>query len=208
MTQVISFEGYVPVARYDSVPWFSVRIDEADASTGPWTQIDEITLDPVDADPSQPLTRNITTALASDEPDLWYRLTFVDAAADSEQPTTPVQNTPGQEPYASVNELARILKIRNPTDEQTNAMRRVLVAAAGEINAEIDRAADDLPLTSAQLALVEEVNLERAVEHWRQEEAPFGLVGLGDAGMSFTARDSWERHALKLAPAKTQWGFS
>ena len=54
-----------------------------------------------------------------------------------------------------------------------------------------------------------QVNLERAVEHWRQQESPFGLVGLGpEMGSSFTARDSWERHAHKLAPLKDQWGLA
>src|SRR5262245_13534825 len=39
--------------------------------------------------------------------------------------------------YATRDELARILKIRTPSDEQWTAMDRVLTAAAGEINSEI-----------------------------------------------------------------------
>ena len=50
--------------------------------------------------------------------------------------------------------------------------------AAGEINSEIDLAADE-GLAGWQVALAAEVNLERAVEHWRQQESPFGLIGLG-----------------------------
>jgi hypothetical protein len=53
------------------------------------------------------------------------------------------------------------------------------------------------------------VNLERAVEHWRQQESPFGLIGLGaELPAERTARDSWERHAHKLAPLKGQWGLA
>lgn len=111
--------------------------------------------------------------------------------------------------YATAEELARILKIRTPTTEQTAAMTRVLDAAAGEINAEIDRADTDDDLAGWQLALVEEVNLERAVEHWQQMETPFGIIGLGaDLGAIATSRDSWMRHALKLQPLKTRWGLA
>lgn len=111
--------------------------------------------------------------------------------------------------YAETDELARILKIRTPSDEQTAAMDRVLEAAAAEIDAEIDLAAT-ATLTAAQQELLVEVNLERAVEHWRQQESPFGLIGLGGelGGAERTARDSWERHAHKLAPMKDQWGIA
>ena len=117
--------------------------------------------------------------------------------------------------YADADELARILKIRNPTDAQSEAMERVIDVAAGEIDAEIGFTLDDddeveNPLSGWQLALAAEVNLERAVEHWRQQESPFGLMGLGTefgGGAERTARDSWERHAHKLAPLKQSWGI-
>jgi len=209
MTQVISFENYRPIARYDDVPWATVRLDEGETATGPWTQIDTFTLAPVDVDPSDPAVRNFTTSLASDTIGLWYQLTFIDGVAASEQPTVPVQNLASDStPYATVDELARILKIRTPTDDQTVAMERVLLAAAGEINAEMDRADDDDDLAGWQLSLATEVNLERAVEHWRQQEAPFGVIGLGGELPTHLGRDSWERHALKLAPLKTQWGVA
>ncbi len=87
-------------------------------------------------------------------------------------------------------------------------MDRVLMTAAVEIDAEIDLEST-VTLTTEQTELAAEVNLERAVEHWRQEESPFGLVGLGaELGSAFTAKDSWERHALKLAPLKNQWGLA
>ena len=118
--------------------------------------------------------------------------------------------------YADSDELARILKIRTPTADQQDALDRVLDTAAGEIDAEIGFSLDDdglqtAPLEGWQFALVAEVNLERAVEHWRQQEAPFGLMGLGvefGGGAERTARDSWDRHANKLAPLKQTWGVA
>lgn len=213
MAQVITFTGYTPSPRYDSLPWTEARIEEGDSEEGPWTQIDVFTLSPVDADPTTPASRSFTTELASDEFDLWYRVVFADASGDLLQPTTPVQNTVSDvvfaqaAAYADSTELARILKIRAPSTDQVAAMDRVLLTAAGEINSEIGRVNSDL--TGWQLSLATEVNLERAVEHWRQQESPFGLVGLGpELGSAFTSRDSWERHALKLAPLKDEWGLA
>jgi hypothetical protein len=88
-------------------------------------------------------------------------------------------------------------------------MVRVLTSAQVEIDAEVDLAVDATALTADQLNLAAEVQLERSVEHWRQQESPFGLTGLGaEHGSVFTAKDSWERHALKLAPLKNQWGLA
>jgi hypothetical protein len=118
-------------------------------------------------------------------------------------------SAPGEPPsgptYATSDELARILKIRSPTPEQTAAMDRILLATTGEINSEIDGTAD---LAGWQVALATEVCLERAVEHWQQEESPFGIIGMGEPNLVYTARDSWDRHAHKLAPLKQGWGLS
>lgn len=110
--------------------------------------------------------------------------------------------------YCSIEELFRVLKIRTPTQEQTDAGTRVLVAATGEIDSEIDREDDD-PVSGWEVSLAAEVCLERAVEHWQQGSSPFGLLGLGaETGVAFASADSWKRHALKLAPLKRQWGFA
>ena len=212
MAQVITFENYTPTPRYDSIAWTEARIYEAataDALDADWTLIDTIALSPVDADPSDPASRDLTTELASDTDELWYRIVFADSTGDTLTPTVPVQNVPSPTPYATVDELARILKIRTPSAEQTAAMERVLLAAAGEIDAEVDRSDEQGGLSGWELSLAAEVNLERAVEHWRQQEAPFGLIGLGpELPAERTARDSWDRHAHKLAPLKGQWGLA
>jgi hypothetical protein len=109
--------------------------------------------------------------------------------------------------YTTTEELARILKIASPTAEQTAAMVRVLTMAGVEIDAEIDLAVDATSLTADQLELAAEVNLERAVELWR--ETPWGIVGIdSDIGATHTARNTWERYAHKLAPLKNQWGLA
>ena len=86
----------------------------------------------------------------------------------------------------------------------------MLEAAATEIDSEIgtaDIAGTALPY-GAPPAIVSEVNLERAVEHWQQMQSPFGIIGLGDEGAAYTARDSWDRHAHKLSPLKAGWGIA
>ena len=111
--------------------------------------------------------------------------------------------------YATTTELAAVLKIRTPSAEQLVSLQDVLDIAAYEIDTEIDLAADATALTATQTKLAKEVNIERAVEHWRQREAPFGLIGLGrELPAERTAQDSWQRHAHKLAPLKNQWGLA
>jgi hypothetical protein len=175
------------------------------------TFVDYTPLSPVDADPTEPATRSFTTELASDEFDLWYRLLFIDSSGDEQQPTAAVQNTAPTQHYGTVAELARILKLRNVSDEQEIALRRVLAAASAEIDAEIDLA-DGESLTSGHVAIANVVCLERAAEHWAQQEIQFGLVFTGDAalggGAERIANNTWERHAAKLAPLKSQWGFA
>ena len=110
--------------------------------------------------------------------------------------------------YADTTELARILKIRTPSDEQEAAMDRVLEAAAGEIDSEIDLAADTSLTEAWQLALVEQVNLSRAAELWKLEEVQFGVIIGSELVTGSQPRDTWKKHAVTLAPLKGQWGFA
>lgn len=110
MSQVITFEDYTPTPRYDELPWTEARIEEGTTSTGPWTQIDVYTLDPVDTDPANPASRDFTTELASDTLGLWYRIIFADQSGDTLLPTEPVQNvTQPDQNYVSREELKRTL---------------------------------------------------------------------------------------------------
>lgn len=92
MGVVVSFVDYRPAARFDDVPWTEAQIEEAASASGPWTVIDMISLTPADVDPSAPQLRSFTTDEGTG-PDLWYRVTFVDAGSGTSQPTDPVHNS-------------------------------------------------------------------------------------------------------------------
>jgi hypothetical protein len=108
--------------------------------------------------------------------------------------------------YATPEELARILLIPTPTPAQSLAMTRVLNAAATEITAYLGLAE---PLVEPYPDLVVEVNLERAVEHWKQEQSPFGIIVLGgELPPGNAGANAWRRHARTLLPLKESWGVA
>jgi len=110
--------------------------------------------------------------------------------------------------YASETELARILEIRSPTAEQTTAMTRVLTMATVEIDAYLDREDDD-PVADDDLAVAEQVCLQRAAELWGLQEVPLGLAGIGsEFGSAHLARNSWEKYAFTLYPLKHRFGIA
>lgn len=208
MTVVVSLEDFRPSPRYDALPWTQARIEEGTASVGPWVTLETQNLSPVDADPANPAYRNFTTALGT-ATGLWYRIVFLDAGANTGLPTFPIQNVADDRPvYASASELAGLLRVS--ASQRHASLMRVLKAAADEIDSEIGATDINGATTpySNPPALVREVNLERAVEHWQQMQSPFGILGLGDLGSTYTARDSWDRHAHKLALLKASWGIA
>lgn len=110
--------------------------------------------------------------------------------------------------YATVEEFVRRLRLEAPTPAALTAAQQSLDAAAQEIDAYLGRLTATPPtLTPDQLALVAVVNLDRAGEHWRY--TPYGALNTGpDLPPVITARDSWYRHARKLAPLKHAWGVA
>jgi hypothetical protein len=208
---VLTFRDYTPAPRYDGNPWTEVDIEESDTTTlsddTVWTVIETIALSPTDADPTNPDSRSFTTEDATDTIDLWYRLVFRDGTGDEQQTTQPVQNTSLATSYGTITELARILKIRTPTEDQRGAMARVLIAAAEEINNEINLP-DDTYLTSGQVALATQVNLERAAELWKFQEVQFGVILGSEVGGVHISRDTWKKHSIALGPLKSGWGFA
>lgn len=206
MSVVVSFERFLPPARFDAVPWTEVRIEESATETGTFAQIDVSALSPVDVDPSEPAFRSFTTILGTAE-ELWYRVIFADGVGDTSAATVPIQNVPGEtisvQAYATAAELATILQV-NATSN-ADALERVLIAAAGEIDMETGRS----DLTGWELQLAAQVNLARAEELWKQMKAPWGVIGLdSEFGATRIARDTFERHALSLAPLKREWGIA
>lgn len=128
MSQVITFEDYTPPQRSDGNPWTQARIDEAAASTGPWTTIDTVDLDPIDTDPSSPAAQSFTTENGTGD-GLWYRVVFFDGDGDASSPTDPVQNTSVQaSAFATASELGARLGITLTDDEEDRAA--ILLALA------------------------------------------------------------------------------
>jgi len=76
-TYVVSFTDYQPVPRFDGIPWSTVMIEEGTSEDGPWTLIDTQPIHPIDTDPSNPASRQFTTAKATIEHG-WYRILFGD----------------------------------------------------------------------------------------------------------------------------------
>lgn len=128
------------------------------------------------------------------------------------QPVTVTSSAPDGDfdgdTFAEVEELYPILKIRGtPTDAQAAKAERVMLAAAGEIIRELDLA-DDQELDGHGVAMCAQVNLARAAELWKEEEVQFGLMLSEISGAAYIARDTWEKHAIKLGTLKGQWGFA
>lgn len=87
-------------------------------------------------------------------------------------------------------------------------MERALAEAASEIDWELGYTAE-APAADPPPALVVGVNLDRAVEHYGQSYAPFGVMPFGgETTPIVTARNSWYRHALKLLPLKQHEGVA
>jgi hypothetical protein len=110
--------------------------------------------------------------------------------------------------YATVDELRVVLRLDSPTALQVEGMQRALDAAAEEIDWELGYTTES-PAPSPVPALVVSVNLDRAVEHWKQGQSPFGVIGVGaETEPVVAARDTWYRHARKLASLKTVYGVA
>ena len=147
---VVSFEDYLPTARYDGKKWVQARIEESAAEGGPWTEI-EVKAMADYPDPTNPPIQHFTTELATLE-DGWYRIVFLDATGDSEQPTTPLQRTPDKQIdyMCSVADVGALLRARTkdkggneigtfnddtrPTDE---AVYRFILWAANKLSVRI-----------------------------------------------------------------------
>jgi hypothetical protein len=172
---VVSFVNMTPPARFDAVPWTDAQIEESASEDGTFTTIDTVALSPVDVNPAAPSARSFTTILGTGD-DLWYRVRFVDASSGFSEPSLPFLNSPLESvsaPYATVAQLAALLK-RDATTYAAE-MTSVLTAAAEEIDAELGRTT---PFDDPAPALVVQVNLERAVEHWHARPVGFGVIGL------------------------------
>jgi len=122
---IVSLTDYIPEPRYDSLPWTHARLEEASSAGGPWTAIETFTLSPVDADPTQPVSRSFTTTLATLGAG-WYRIVWVDDALQ-ESATPGVQNVL---PFATAADLAARLGLTFTTAEEDRADTLLTLATA------------------------------------------------------------------------------
>ena len=138
--------------------------------------------------------------------------TTYDAAHVSTRPVVVTSSAPDGDfdgdTYATTDELLAILNVRSASAAQIAKAERVMLAAAGEINRELDLSAVQA-LDGFGVAMAAQVNLARAAELWKEEEIQFGILGIGsEVGTTYIARDTWDKHAIKLATLKGQWGFA
>lgn len=146
---VITFIEYVPPIREDNVAWYQALIEEASASTGPWTLIDTITLDPLDIDPSDPAARSFTTdnAVLTNG---WYRVTFKDASNNLSLPSPAQYNAEipamGWEP--TPRDVAGLLRTRtkNSGGVEQGTFNNQTRPNAEQTVEEIQKAVDDVML--------------------------------------------------------------
>lgn len=107
---VVTLNDVAPPERFDSHPWTIARIEESVSASGPWAALPDIALTPVDTNPESPITRDITTSLATLDVG-WYRVRFVDAAGGISTPSEAVLNSRSTI-RPSVRKVAALIRAR------------------------------------------------------------------------------------------------
>jgi hypothetical protein len=108
--------------------------------------------------------------------------------------------------YATPDELAAALRITRRTADVDAALQACLDAAAAEIDHDVDRPDTD-PIPAGD-PLANRVNIVRAVEWWKSNDAAFGVIGFDQTGSLQVPRDGFSRHAYALTPLKLAWGIA
>jgi len=123
----VTLTDYTPVEVYDDVPWTQALLYESPSGEdGTWTLIETFTLDPVDPDPENPITREFTSDLAT-LANGWYQIVWQNADLDQSK-TPPVQNLQAVRAYRPlVSDVAGWLRTRTV---DTNAQEQGTFTAA------------------------------------------------------------------------------
>lgn len=108
--------------------------------------------------------------------------------------------------YATVDELAAALRL-TVTSKNRDVLQSCLEAAAAEIDHALGRLPLD-PLPDPTPALVNRVNVDRAVEWFKSSDAAFGGVGFADTGILRVPADGFSRHAAALMPLTQTFGIA
>ena len=105
--------------------------------------------------------------------------------------------------YCTPDELAAALRI-TVTGANTAQLTSCIDAAATEIDHALARTE---PLPDGD-ALANRVNVVRAVEWWKANDAAFGVLGFDQIGALQVPRNGFRRHAAALVPLKQAWGIA
>jgi hypothetical protein len=106
--------------------------------------------------------------------------------------------------YATPEQLATALRIQ-VTPTNTELLTACLEAAAEEIDADLDRDADHV-LPVPPPAMVNRVNVNRAVEWYKASDANAGQIGTDQTGELAIPFDGFQRYSVTLRPLKQRWG--
>lgn len=104
MSVVVSLQGFKPIARFDDVPWTHALIQESATADGVFTTVEDVLLDPVDADPEHPAARNLTTNAATLAHG-YYRVQFTDASSNTDTSAVVYNGPDDLDGYPSVGAL-------------------------------------------------------------------------------------------------------
>lgn len=107
--------------------------------------------------------------------------------------------------YATAAELADALRIAVTPANQT-LLDACLAAAAEEIDGFLDRG--DAVWPAPVPASINRVNVNRAVEWYKQADATYGVVGQESTGTLPAPSAGFRRYALAIVQYKGQWGVA
>jgi hypothetical protein len=154
-----SFEDFTPPKRFDGNPFTEARIYESGTRDGTYALIEAVALDPVDADPAAPVSRDFSTDGAALDKG-WYRIDWADAADAVAQSTPLYVPTPT---FAEVGDVGRRLG-RDLTSDEFAAAELVIELVTGliveflEEDAEWAAALDPVPSLFRTLCITKAVD--------------------------------------------------
>lgn len=162
MSVVVTLVGYTPPARADGFAFTKAKVQESADGKTAWSDRETITLSPVDTDPEHPISRDLTTTHATIPAGGFYRVVWIDAAANESAPTAPSVDASelagGIRP--TVTDVANLLRARTKVKGGVeigtfNASTR---PTSDEVDGLIDDAIDDV------LGKVKSVDTFKALE--------------------------------------------
>ena len=190
MSQVVSFIEDQPSPRYDSLPWTEVKIEEGTASIGPGCSST-----PSPSPRSTP-TREPGLPRLHHERGIRRRRPLVQADVLRRCRRLRAAHHSRPEHGRGQAHLRQRVRARATAEGERGYTRPRTTPGAGGVLVQIDQEIGTTDILGTALpygsppAIVSEVCLERAVEHWQQNQSPYGIIGMGELGATYIARDT------------------